>query len=640
MPSRRPCFVGTLGATSTSDAARSAATSSRVRGPASTTRSCSPAAAMACSRAGRSGPSPTRRRVTSTPSAASSLQASTRCPWPLTSCSVPTHSRRSGASVGPAAVQMRGEQRRVDAGPDHVDAVGEALAALGEDEPAVVLGDGGDERGLGHLLREHRAVDVQVRAVRGEAERDAGQPVDDEPGQRRVAGEVAVDVLHAVGLHLPGGVRGAREERECPGEELRAAPGAPQRRGERRQVAARVALQPVDLAGGDRDRHERRVVRRGGQRGRLWVHDLLALGLQRVHVDLDPAARDGQHLGQHERLAELGKARGDVGDALGGPGAGRVGRSLHGARGGGGGERHPRAQHGQRPRAAADVDAPQAQPRRRGAVVRPDLGREGHGRARLGHDALGLGRHAATGVGEGRCAGARVLLQVGHRAGDLVVQALGREPVQQRVAARVGGQRDALGGQLAQGGPAEHRGAVAAVAEVGHEPVDERHRVVVAQRLDVLAQAPVGGDALLVAGQRQRADRRVEHPRRRGAQRPEQAVPPEAPLRVREGGRHEQRDGHAVALQDRPGQVAEVAVGIVEGHVHGAGGRGAPLNACGQQLAERHGTARRGQPAHLAVELGRRAAHDPGRRRLRVADPVVGQDREGPVISAHDRPCA
>ena len=123
-----------------------------------------------------------------------------------------------------------------------------ALAALGEDEPAVVLGDGGDERGLSHLLREHRAVDVQVRAVRGEAERDAGQPVDDEPGQRRVAGEVAVDVLHAVGLHLPGGVGGARDERECPGEELRAAPGAPQGRGERRQVAARVALQPVDLA--------------------------------------------------------------------------------------------------------------------------------------------------------------------------------------------------------------------------------------------------------------------------------------------------------------------------------------------------------------------------------------------------------
>ena len=43
MPSRRPCFVGTLGATSTSAAASSAATWSRVRAPASSTRPVRPA---------------------------------------------------------------------------------------------------------------------------------------------------------------------------------------------------------------------------------------------------------------------------------------------------------------------------------------------------------------------------------------------------------------------------------------------------------------------------------------------------------------------------------------------------------------------------------------------------------------------
>ena len=43
MPSRRPCFVGTLGVTSTSAAASSAATWSRVNAPASSTRPVSPA---------------------------------------------------------------------------------------------------------------------------------------------------------------------------------------------------------------------------------------------------------------------------------------------------------------------------------------------------------------------------------------------------------------------------------------------------------------------------------------------------------------------------------------------------------------------------------------------------------------------
>ena len=204
-------------------------------------------------------------------------------------------------------------------------------------------------------------------------------------------------------------------------------------------------------------------MRRGGQRGRLWVHDLLALGLQRVHVDLDPAARDGQHLGQHERLAELGEARGDVGDALGGPGAGRVGRSLHGARGGGGGERHPRAQHGQRPRAAADVDAPQAQPRRRGAVVRPDLGREGHAprrprprRARPRPTRRRRGRRRP--VRRRPCARCRSDIEPAISS----CRRSGASRFSSGWRARVGGQRDALGGQLAQGGPAEHRGAVAA----------------------------------------------------------------------------------------------------------------------------------------------------------------------------------
>ena len=70
--------------------------------------------------------------------------------WPLTSCSVPDADDPQRPRRAPA-VAVRREQRRVDPGADDVDLVGEAPAALGDDQPAVVAGDRGHERGLGDL---------------------------------------------------------------------------------------------------------------------------------------------------------------------------------------------------------------------------------------------------------------------------------------------------------------------------------------------------------------------------------------------------------------------------------------------------------------------------------------------------------
>ena len=104
----------------------------------------------------RSGPSPTRRQRTSTPSAASSRQASTRCAWPLTSCSVPTHRMRQRPAGRPRAVAA-GANRRVST-PARTTCTCRRSARR---TPATIsrrlsCRDGGHERRLGHLLGQHR----------------------------------------------------------------------------------------------------------------------------------------------------------------------------------------------------------------------------------------------------------------------------------------------------------------------------------------------------------------------------------------------------------------------------------------------------------------------------------------------------
>jgi hypothetical protein len=56
------------------------------------------------------------------------------------------------------------------------------------------------------------AVDVEVGAVRREAEGDAGEAVDDEARGRRVIRKVAMNVVDSLGGHQPRRMRHFRED--------------------------------------------------------------------------------------------------------------------------------------------------------------------------------------------------------------------------------------------------------------------------------------------------------------------------------------------------------------------------------------------------------------------------------------------
>jgi hypothetical protein len=86
---------------------------------------------------------------------------------------------------------------------NYVNFVPNVLAAIGNDHFPIVFGDGRDERGCFDLGLQHPPVDVQVRAVGGEAERDSREPVHDESGHRGVRREVCVDVRDPASTHLP-----------------------------------------------------------------------------------------------------------------------------------------------------------------------------------------------------------------------------------------------------------------------------------------------------------------------------------------------------------------------------------------------------------------------------------------------------
>ena len=237
----------------------------------------------------------------------------------------------------PGACGRGREQARVDAGAHDVHLRGDLLAALLDDQSAVVGRDGCHERGLGHLPVEHPAVLVQIGAVRGEAERDPGQPSDDEPRHRGMVGEVAVHVGDAVGLHPAGRVGDLRQAGERTQEEVRAAPGPGEHVVPRAQVGARTAAQPEELARGDRRRQERRIAGTGDDRRGLGVHEAGALAQQGIEVDRHTAALERQELAEHERLAQLRESRGHVGHARGR--AAPRGRDRRGASGRGDPER-------------------------------------------------------------------------------------------------------------------------------------------------------------------------------------------------------------------------------------------------------------------------------------------------------------
>jgi hypothetical protein len=135
-----------------------------------------------------------------------------------------------------------------------------------------------------------------------------------------------------------------------------------------------------------------------------------------------------------------------------------------------------------------------------------------------------------------------------------------------------------------------------------------------------------------------RRDRLVE---RRRDERGLQAIPPEGlvgPPRV--GGREEQRRRDLVALEHRPRVLQEVAVAVVEGDHHGAGGHAALAAPDRQHVVERQERAPPREVGHLALEVGRARADQPGierRSALGLVDPVV-HERDQQVLRARVEP--
>ena len=161
-------------------------------------------------------------------------------------------------------------------------------------------------------------------------------------------------------------------------------------------------------------------------------------------------------------------------------------------------------------------------------------------------------------------------------------------------------------------------------AERSLEIVDERHRAIVGEGLDVLAQRAVRTPALQRRPQGEGPQRRVDAAAR-VIDRLEQAVPPERLPRGGVRGRDEQHDRDAQPPHHRPRVVAEVAVGVVEAHEHRAARERTPVVAAAQHVVEADRPAGAREPSHLATERRRRRADQPGRAAAGVADAVIGR---------------
>jgi hypothetical protein len=229
-------------------------------------------------------------------------------------------------------------------------------------------------------------------------------------------------------------------------------------------------------------------------------------------------------------------------------------------------------------------------------------------------------------------------VQVLDGACDLSGDALLGEAGEQRVRARVRSERHPLAGQAAQRGPRQHRAVRRGRREGGHQLIDERHRGVVREALDVLAQGPVGPAALPCRVQRQRPEWRGDRAARR-LDRREQAVPPERALRrARVRRRDEERHRNAEPPEDGPRVLVEVAVGVVEGHEHGAAWERRAAVSGAQHVVERDGAAGAREPLHLALERLPCRAHDARRPAARIADAVVGQHDRSRRATRHGAP--
>ena len=266
---------------------------------------------------------PVRRAIAST---------STACPF--CRCRVATIAIRERALGGARRGRgARHEDGRVDAAVDDLDPVrGRAVPVV--EPPAVRLRDRDDERRARDLLAEHRAVDVDVVGVRGEAVGPAAQPADHPGRERRVRGPVGVDVVHLERLDPARHGGRARDDEDRAREELRRAQVAGDRPDPRLGEPSRPASRPVPLRrqGGARPRPD--DLHPLDERRRPRLHRRLALVDEREQRDVDrPAARarssrTGRTSPTTSGSARRGTRPAAAGSCRHGPAAGRDLRQL------------------------------------------------------------------------------------------------------------------------------------------------------------------------------------------------------------------------------------------------------------------------------------------------------------------------
>ena len=131
---------------------------------------------------------------------------------------------------------------------DHVDSVQDPRTTLGQHEPTVELRDRDGKASRTDFPVEHRAVDVEIRSVRGKAERNAGQPMDDQGRHGRVVGKVRVHVANAATIHLVGEPHRLRQDRDAAEEEVPAPARAAQDLPPGPAVGGRRAAEEMQLA--------------------------------------------------------------------------------------------------------------------------------------------------------------------------------------------------------------------------------------------------------------------------------------------------------------------------------------------------------------------------------------------------------
>ena len=138
----------------------------------------------------RSGPSPTSSSTTPGPALGQQGERVDQVQRGPSSATGSPRTRR-GRARGPAGRARRSARCRRRSGPPRRA----RRRAAFEQHAAVVLGDRDHEARVGDLAVEQHRGHEEVVGVRGEAERDAGQPVHDPGRGRRVAGEVRVHVV-------------------------------------------------------------------------------------------------------------------------------------------------------------------------------------------------------------------------------------------------------------------------------------------------------------------------------------------------------------------------------------------------------------------------------------------------------------